>query len=258
MIDILNNSNNEFATNWEEVTLPSLGKIYDPPIDPHMRLRSMTTMEEMRRLSPTETPYKIMCDIIEDCMDKKPPIKVCDMSIGDYQYLLHRLRIVTYTNKYKMLVTCPKCGNTEEREVDLDSLKVNEWNEGISADRLITLPLSKKQIELRFQTPHDIDLINYRAKEAKKASKKNLDYSVLFTLMSLINKVDGQYYNEEELRNFVSNMPMRDANYIWAKSNELTKKVGIDNVFNVTCTQCGFEVKAPFRNSSEFLGPTED
>ena len=252
------NFNKEFATNWEEFTLPSLGKIYDPPIDPHVRLRSMTTSEEMKRLSPTETPYKIMSDIIEDCMETKPKIKVCDMSIGDYQFLLHKLRIVTYTNKYKMLVTCPKCGHTEEMEINLDSLKINEWNESISSERLLKLPASGKLIELRFQTPHDLDLIAYRAKEMKKARKIPMDYSILFTLMSLINKIDGQSYTDEELKSFVENMPMRDVNYILTKAAELTKKVGIDNVVDVTCTQCGFEVSAPFRITSEFFGPTED
>ena len=60
------------ATIFESFTLPSKGLIYNKEIDPHVTLRSMTTMEEMKRLSPSDTPYKVMSDIIEACMQEKP------------------------------------------------------------------------------------------------------------------------------------------------------------------------------------------
>lgn len=55
----------------ESYVLPSKGLIYDKEVNPKIKLRSMTTEEEMRRLSPSDTPYKTMCDIIESCMLEK-------------------------------------------------------------------------------------------------------------------------------------------------------------------------------------------
>ena len=61
----------------------------------------MTTVEEMRRLAPSEHTYKNLCELIDDCMVEPIGMSVYDMHLADYQYLLHRLRIVTYGVDYK-------------------------------------------------------------------------------------------------------------------------------------------------------------
>ena len=246
----------EYTTIWEEFELPSKGLIYDKSVNPHISLRSMTVAEEMKRLSPTETPYKVMSDIIEDCMKDKPTIHVTEMSLGDYQFLLHKLRIVTYGKDYKMLVTCPKCGETTEMVADLDTLEVSEWDENITKDQLISLPVSNYSVELRFQSPRDLDVINYRTKELRKKLKTSVDFSILFTLMSLIRSVDGKLLSEVLIEDFVKKLPTKDCNYILTKAAELNKKVGINNTISMKCVQCGFDIDAPFRITSEFFGPT--
>ena len=134
------------ATIFESFILPSKGLIYDKEVNPQITLRSMTTMEEMKRLSPTETPYKVMSDIIEACMQEKPAIPVYDMSLGDYQFLLHKIRIVSYGPEYKMLIKCNECGQVTESIADLDSLEVHEFTPDIIKQKMITLPKTKKQI----------------------------------------------------------------------------------------------------------------
>ena len=108
----------ERQTNYtiaEGYTLPSKGKIYtEKMVNPHIELRSMTGREEMRRLSPSSTPLKTLADIIEDCCVEKPAIHVYDMSLGDYEFLLHKLRIVTYGEDYKVALRCPDCGELIE------------------------------------------------------------------------------------------------------------------------------------------------
>ena len=85
----------------ESYTLPSLGKVYDHEINPHIKLRSMTTTEEMKRLSPSDRPYENLAEIIDDCLIEKPDISAYDLCVGDFQFLLHKLRIVTYGPMYK-------------------------------------------------------------------------------------------------------------------------------------------------------------
>jgi len=246
------------ATIFESFTLPSKGLIYNKEINPHVTLRSMTTMEEMKRLSPTDTPYKVMSDIIEDCMQEKPAIHVYDMALGDYQFLLHKIRIVTYGPEYKMLVKCNECGAVTESIADLDSLAVNEYTTDIIKQKLITLPKTNKQIMLRFQTPHDLDQIAYLSAEMRKKTKQNIDYSVLYTLMSLIETVDGQTLDPLSMEEFIKNLPSKDANYILNKANKLSSAIGVDNQVTIKCGSCGAEMKIPFRITSEFFGPTTD
>ena len=80
----------------EEYKLPSHGKVYSKEINPEGTISSMTTEDEMKKLAPSDKQYKVMSDVIEGCMTEKPAIHVYDMCMGDYVYLLHKLRVVTY------------------------------------------------------------------------------------------------------------------------------------------------------------------
>jgi hypothetical protein len=116
-------------TIMEGHELPSKGLIYDKKVNPHVELRSMTAKEEMQRLAVTSAPLKNLADIIESCMLEKPAVHVYDMAIGDYEFLLHRLRVVTYGNKYKITVGCPHCGHLTETELNLDALEIQEFDQ---------------------------------------------------------------------------------------------------------------------------------
>ena len=239
----------------ETFVLPSKGMIYDTPINPQVSLRSMTTMEEMKRLSQSDTPYKIMADIIEDCLNEKLGMHVYDLCLADYEFLLYKLRIVTYGNDYKMTITCPNCNQVVEAEVDLDSLSVNEYDETYIDATNITLPVTNKIIELKYQTPRDLDIIAYKKKEMQKKTKSNVDFGLLYTTISLIKKVDGQVVDPLAKEEFVKRLPMKDVSYIMTQATELNKKVGIDNLVTAKCGQCGYEIVTPFRFNSTFFRP---
>lgn len=241
---------------YEKFILPSNGKIYDTEINPNITLRSMTTLEEMKRLSPTDMPYKTMSDIIQGCMQETPELPVYEMSLGDYQYLLHKLRIVTYGPEYKMSIKCSECGKVSDSIADLESLPISDWDPTIVEHQIITLPKTKHQIELKFQTPADLDMISYKAKETKKRTKQNIDYTILYSIVSLIKKVDGAVLNSIDLEEFVKQLPNMDANFIVNKASEFNRKVGLDNRITVKCSECGAEMEVPFRITSEFFGPT--
>ena len=100
----------EDYTIAEDYVLPSLGKVYDKAVNPNVKIRSMTTEEEMKRLGHTDKPRKLLAEIIDDCLIEKPGISSYDLCIGDFQYLMHKLRIVTYGSDYLMQTRCPLCG----------------------------------------------------------------------------------------------------------------------------------------------------
>lgn len=243
----------------ESYILPSKGLIYDKPIDPNFTVRSMTTAEEMKRLSPTETPYKVMSEIIEECLTKKLEIPVYDLCIGDYQFLLHKLRVVTYGPDYKMSIQCPNCGEVTVSNTNLDSLTVTEYEDSIQEFMTIHLPQIDKKIELKVQTPRIIEEVSSRAKEIKKRMKDSaVDPSFLVTLQSIIKTVDGQTLNAVALESFVRKLPMRDANILLQAAKKLNGKVGLDTEVVAKCGSCGYDVVTTFRFTSEFFGPTID
>ena len=83
-----------------------------------------------------------------------------------------------------------------------------------------------------------------------------LEYSIMYTLISLIDKVHGQELETFMLEDFVKNLPNMDANYILHKASEIANLIGLDNMITIKCAGCGKEIKVPFRITPEFLGPT--
>lgn len=250
----------QLYTIAEDCTLPSRGLIYKTPINPDIKLRSMTVMEEMKRLSATDTPYKVMCDIIEDCIvGDKPAISVYDMCLGDYQYLLLKLRVVTYGADYKMTARCPVCGGTSEIICNLDELEVIPFDDSLTELMSVHLPVCDKEVELRFQTPRILDDISKRKKEILKANPELLvDPGFRLTLEAMIKSVDGKAVNPAALENFVSKMSMRDANLLMQKAVKLNESVGLSTDFTAKCKHCGSEMLTTFRITGEFFGPSAD
>lgn len=246
------------VTIQEEFILPSKGLIYREKFDPHIRMRSMTVAEEMKRLSPATNPYKMMSEIIDACIIDKLPISAYDMCLGDYVYLLQKLRTVTYGAEYKIGFTCPFCKTTQETTLDLDKLKVHEYDESIKDMYDIVLPRTQHKVRLKFQTPRDLDYIAARADDLKKKFKEMADPTVLLTLESFIETIDGEPLNKALSMELLKSLPAMDYNVLQHKATQLNERIGIDVTATVLCSECGSEVNTVFRYTSEFFRPAVD
>ena len=247
------------TTIVETYRLPSKGLIYKKEINPEVSLRSMTTVEEMKRLSHTETPYKTLCEIIDACTTSEVGISSYDMHIGDYQYLLHRMRVVTYGPEYTSNSICPICGTTNKITMNLDELKVLEFDGFKDDDIEIELPSSKEKVMLRFQTPRDLDEIAVEEREwRRKNPDSDLNIGYLLTLRHAIDSVEGKSFNAIQMDQFLRKLKLMDANYILQKAGKLNEKVGINtNVHNVCKNpMCGASYNTTFRITAEFFGPS--
>lgn len=250
------------TTIAETFVLPSKGKMYAEEFDPHITLRSMTVAEEMRRLSYSDDDYRNMAGIIEACIEgDKPPVHVYDMVLGDYQFLLHKIRVVTYGSNYRMTSQCPNCHGVVRMDVDLDKETVSEFDEEeVDKARNIVLPVSGKKVQLSFQTPRMLDEAKEKARDAKRRAKGGdaMNYDVLYAIMSFIGRYDGRVLDDAEAERVVRAMPMKDANYLVQKGDALNRKVGIDDTVIAKCPECGYEAVTRFRLQSEFFGPVVD
>lgn len=241
----------------ESYTLPSLGKIYNVPVEAEVELRSMTTDEEMRRMRQSDRPLKVLADIIDACLVRPLGISAYDMCLGDYQYLLHKLRVVTYGPEYKLTVVCPYCNSSSENIINLDEFAVNHPVEDIKDLLTFTLPKSGHKITVTFQTPRLLDDVQVRLKELKKqGAAKDTDLTLMLLLSGVIQKVDDNVVDIVKKESFVRKLPMMDTNYILKHVQQLDERVGMDTTLHCTCDFCGFEFTSPFRETGEFFGPS--
>lgn len=241
-------------------TLPSRGIVYNGMVAPEVKLRSMTTNDEMKRLSPTDSPYKTLCDIIDDCMVESIPVSSYDMCLGDYQFLLYKLREVTYGKQYDLTNVCPYCGCRNTANLDLEILPIKEFNEkDIEKYTTFQLPVTKKTIKLNFQTPRMLDRIQAQSKEfSKKLDDKTINAEIIFTIVNLIATIDGKEPNPVTLEQWVRDLPMRDTNCIFNYADKLNNLIGLDVNLQMDCDVCGLTYDTFLQMNSEFFRPALD
>jgi predicted RNA-binding Zn-ribbon protein involved in translation (DUF1610 family) len=245
-------------TIMEGYELPSKGKIYTENVNPHVELRSMTARDEMKRLSPSSTPLKTLADIIEGCCIEAPGIHVYDMSLGDYEFLLHKLRIVTYGEDYKVSLRCPECGDVVETIAKLGQLDVKEFNEEeVRGLQTFSLPKCGRSITLKFTSPRMVEEMEAKVKDMKRRYKTaTIDFETLVRLTEHIDLIDGEKKSDTELENILTNLPALDLQKILNHIDKLDLQIGLDNILYLTCPKCGEEVTTFFRFGPEFFRPT--
>ena len=252
--------NNDY-TIAQEYTLPSEGKVYtqNGDVKSRLKLRSMTTVEEMKRLNHSDRPNKLIAEIIDDCLLEDIGISAYDMCLPDFQYALHKLRVVTYGPEYKVQTTCPFCASSNEHVMNLEALNVTPFDEELfNKYSEFVLPLSKDTIKLRLQTPRLLDNVKLQSKEMKKKNPSGGEPSFLLTLESLIDTVNDKRMEKFKMPGYLSKLPMRDTNYSLKAAEKLNNSFGIDGEMFHTCNICGLDYTSNFRTTSEFFGPSID
>lgn len=243
-----------------EFTLPSEGKVYNQEVNPQFKLRSMTTMEEMKRLNHSERPYAMLAEIIDDCLVEGIGISAYDLCLADFQYVLHKLRIVTYGPKYNITSTCPYCASANQSTINLDDLSLMPFDKELLDKYMeFQLPVTGNKIRLRLQTPRIVDDVTVKAKDYRRKNPKAVgEPAYLFTLESLIGEIDGVRPEQFRILPFVQKLPMGDSNYILKSAQKLTETFGLDKMVLHQCPVCGLDYTSNFRTNSEFFGPSID
>ncbi len=183
------------------------------------------------------------------------------MHMGDYLYLLYKLRVITYGNDYLNQSICPYCGQINVSKLNLDQLQVLALDVDEINDLLeVKLPESGHVLTLKYKTPRECDLIDKEIDEFKDrnpGSKVNIDF--LVDLRHGIRLVDGNHYDNLKLDAFLKKLNMKDTNKILNALDRLNLQVGINNAITETCSnpRCRLDYATTFRFSSEFFRPKD-
>lgn len=240
----------------EVFTLPSNGMIYEEEVTPEVVLSSMTTRHEMLRLSTVEDSQKIMAQIIDDCIESDLGISAYDLCLGDFQYLMFMLRVVTFGSEYELRGRCPFCGFEQTTKINLDDLEVHEYDDSLADLLEITLPKSGNNIKLTLQTPRILDRISTKVKEYKRRHKDSDENpTILYNIVASIEEIDDERPNSFTLEEWVKNLPLADTNALMNRIELINNKIGISLDVEGECKVCGTVYQVPFRINQTFFRP---
>lgn len=247
----------EDYTIKETYKLPSLGKIYSVPMPEEITIRSMTINEEMMRLGGNGT-WRALADVLDACVVTDIPMSTYDMCTADFTFLWHRLRVVTYGNKYPLTCTCPYCKYQNNFQIDLLQLPVIYYGEDTTKYQAFGLPVSGKQITLNIQTPHMLDAIDSRMKALKDKQGANYNSDILLVIQLAVDTVDGEKLDNTSKELLLRQLPMQDINKIIVATDKLNNSFGLGIKVDAECDNCGQTFMTMFQQGNEFFRPSVD
>ena len=247
----------------EFIELPSAGKFYPPghPLQGQetLELRYMTAKEEDILTDRSLLKKGVAIDRALQNLIVDSRVKVNDLLMGDKNALLVAARVTGYGAEYVTNVTCPSCQNVDEHQFDLQNLSFVDVETAMVehdvhlTDRntfVLTLPVSKAQIECRMLTGQDETAI---AKIATRSAKSNNGPGLLTTqLGKTIVSINGDP-NPVQIGILATTMPARDSRYVRKVLASVVPN--IDMTQEYSCTNCDYTADLEVPLTADFFWP---
>ena len=243
----------------ESVPLPSRGIIYPQDSGFYSKetldIKPMTAREEDILTSRAYIKNgTVLTELMKSCLVDKS-INPDNLISGDRNALLVSLRITGYGADYEVEVDCPECGAKNKQTFDLSTLKIKRLEvDPVEAGQNLfelTLPVTKKNVRVRFLTGNDEQEMMIIAQRRKKSGFETTS-TVTDRLSRSIVSIDG-IKDKNKINAFVRNIPARDS---LALRKFLDRyEPGIEMKAWMTCTSCHEESEVKLPMGVSFFWP---
>jgi len=243
----------------EYIDIPSEGYFYpssSPLSSGRIQLKHMTAREEDILTNQNLIKKGVVLDELLKAIIVTPNVKLDDIVVGDKNAIFVAARRLAYGDKYSAKITCPKCGEENEVEINLGDVKFKEFDftkytKGENAFNF-ELPISKKNLTYRLLTHKDENDIDAELKGLAKISKTNAP-EMTTRLKYTIIAIDGN--NDRGLiKKFVDNMLAKDS--ISFRKHIKQNTPDMDMTFDFTCTACGHNERMALPLGVDFFWPS--
>jgi hypothetical protein len=229
--DLLQNV--EVNNDWRTLELPSRGKAYVQS-DGYVQIKPFTFAQErkLRSIKRAAQGEKVIASLIQDCVKG---LEYESMTLEDKNYVLFKLREISYGNEYTIVAICNDCETKNNLTVEIDAVPVkyapDDYEEPIS----ITLPDSKQ--EVKFVTP--------RCKDEHYFTSMDVLTENLWRFVLSV----GEYSDQKIMKAFFERTTVRDVAFFRTKLTD--DYYGMNKSMSFECASCGEENESliPFTES---------
>ena len=219
-------------------------------------IRAMTTAEERLRLSSNNGSI-IIPNIIKACIVDPEDVDVMNMNMIDINFIMYRLRALTYGSNYQVDVPCVSCNKYVSITVNLNEIESNEAPEGFTGEfELDPLPVSGDVLTCKVQSPKDVQKID---KECQRILNKFPDYvgdpELTVKWLYRITKINGDDVDITKTKPYIETMHAQDFAFLEDKYEDTVSQYGLNLDLVEVCPKCGDTIEFRLPINSEFFRP---
>ena len=229
--DLLGNI--EISQDWRSLLLPSRGLAY-VDCEESILIRPFTSQQErkLRSIKNANQGTKIINSLIKDCVQG---LDYDSMTLEDKNYILFKLREISYGDTYTITAECGDCGANNKLTLLISEVPVKYAEDDYKEPFTLTLPDSKQDV--RFITPRCKD------EQYLESAEKLTDNLWKFALSV------GKYGEKKVLKAFFEATTVKD---IASFREAITKeRYGMNKEMSYECADCGTVAQSliPFTES---------
>lgn len=245
----------------EEVTLPSRGVRYGGKLPGGLvRVGGITLKEEKILAGNAANPERKVNLILQNCVDLGPSMTHAELLVSDRQYLLFKVRQISYGPLYGWQHQCGGCKKSFRVEIDLRNFAAKVLEDTDVEPFYVDLPIRGHRLGLRTLRGSDEEAISQFI--GAMGDKANLDSdgdpSYYHRLAMSIESVDGEPM--KALANavkYLTNPQLESADSFTIRDAIDQNDCGLEMKMAITCAYCGnHEADAGIPLSAEFFRPT--
>lgn len=227
------NTNVDKSNYWEIKGLPTKGRLYPEGTLIEARPLKVIEVKKLSSLNDGNADY-VINDILRRTVRG---IKIDDIYLADKIFIIFWLRANTFRDSsYNIEFKCPKCEKDSKYHFELDNLKVNYLKDDYNPSHELTTKQGDK-LTMRYLTIAD-ELLFERFKEINSTVLDEIDDDLL-GLACMINTVNGSKVEDVlEKYNYVLNT-LTPEDFSLLSTYVDDNGIGVEQVMNVTCKECG-------------------
>jgi hypothetical protein len=243
----------------ELIPLPSRGLLYksvtdDPDIlNGCIKLLPMTLKEEeilsTQKFIKTGSSLRM---VLQSCIASDIDAK--DILVFDNNYLLFRLRQISYGDEYTFKIKCNNdyCGKEFEHTIKISELKFNTLPDDVVEPIEVKLPRSKYTVKLIYpRLVHSEEIFMRDAGREKKSDDRNLTQldNLIVTTISILDP-SGKEVPPRDWEDFYESLVGVDRATL---TDSIKLDTGVDTLKDVNCPYCGKSYDGTIPIGAEFF-----
>ena len=208
-------------SSWRSLELPSRGKAYIQSTG-SVEIRPFTYEDEraLRSIKNVKKAEQTVANLVKACVRG---LDYDSMTVEDKNYILFKLREISYGDEYTIEASCPHCEAKNRLAVNISQIHVNYAPDDYQEPITVTLPDTKQDVV--FVTP-------------RCSHEYFLGDLAEFTdnMWQLMVSV-GEYKDERIKREFLKATTVRDVAFLREKI--LEERYGMQKQMSYECAGCG-------------------
>jgi len=226
-------SNVTASQDWRALKLPSRGLAY-VNCDESIMIKPFTFAQErkLRGIKNSSHGVKVINMLIEDCVQG---LDYTSMTLEDKNYILFKLREISYGDEYMVQAECTECEHSNMLTVNISEVPVIYAEDGYEEPITITLP----------DTSQEVTYITPRCKDERYFNNAEMLIDNLWRFALSV----GKYSEKKVIKGFFEATTVRDLAFF---REAITKNnYGMNKSMSYECANCGevTESLIPFTES---------